>query len=181
VDPYQIGDQNPEAIDSGAFWFYRKLGFRPVDPPLAALTVREEKRIAGTPGYRTSRRTLQRLAQGHVLFEGPGAQPGQWDRFTIRNAGMAATRALAALSGGDAELMRRAALRFTARHFGMASESGLAMALTGMPSAAHWSAAEKQAAGEILRAKERGAEARYLRLMQRHARMRAAFLELGAG
>ena len=27
LDPYQIGHQNEEAIESGAFWFYRKLGF----------------------------------------------------------------------------------------------------------------------------------------------------------
>src|ERR1017187_7430017 len=35
VDPYQIGHENPEAIDSGAFWFYRKLGFRPIEPEAA--------------------------------------------------------------------------------------------------------------------------------------------------
>src|SRR5208337_1586388 len=64
VDPYQIGDENPEAIDSGAFWFYRKLGFRPVDPQLAALALREEERIDRTPGYRSSRRTLEKLAEG---------------------------------------------------------------------------------------------------------------------
>jgi len=29
VYPYQLGKDNEEAIDSGAFWFYRKLGFRP--------------------------------------------------------------------------------------------------------------------------------------------------------
>ena len=29
VYPYQLGDQNEEAIKSGAFWFYRKLGFGP--------------------------------------------------------------------------------------------------------------------------------------------------------
>jgi len=28
VYPYQIGQNNDEALDSGAFWFYRKLGFR---------------------------------------------------------------------------------------------------------------------------------------------------------
>ena len=28
IDPYQIGMENDEAIESGAFWFYRKLGFR---------------------------------------------------------------------------------------------------------------------------------------------------------
>ncbi|MBK6406930.1 MAG: hypothetical protein IPF66_18950 [Holophagales bacterium] len=31
VDPYQIGLGNEEAISSGAFWFYRKLGFRSSD------------------------------------------------------------------------------------------------------------------------------------------------------
>ena len=32
VDPYQVGHHNDEAIESGAFWFYRKLGFRPANP-----------------------------------------------------------------------------------------------------------------------------------------------------
>ena len=29
IDPYQLGYENEEALESGAFWFYRKLGFRP--------------------------------------------------------------------------------------------------------------------------------------------------------
>ena len=59
VDPYQIGLENPEAIGSGAFWFYRKLGFRPVQPEVLALAEREERRMRKTPGYRSSRRTLR--------------------------------------------------------------------------------------------------------------------------
>ena len=35
VYPYQIGQDNEEAIQSGAFWFYRKLGFRPGRPTCA--------------------------------------------------------------------------------------------------------------------------------------------------
>ena len=35
VYPYQLGHDNEEAIESGAFWFYRKLGFRPGRPELA--------------------------------------------------------------------------------------------------------------------------------------------------
>jgi len=179
VDPYQIGDENPEAIDSGAFWFYRKLGFRPVDAHLAALTVREEERIAHGPGYRSSRRTLQRLAKGYVLFEGPGAEAGQWDSFSIRNVGIAATRALAARFGSDIERMRHTASRFAARHFGVESACGLALVLSIIPGAESWSSAEKKAVAGILRAKERGSETRYLRLMQGHARLRAALLKLG--
>jgi hypothetical protein len=179
VDPYQIGDENPEAIESGAFWFYRKLGFRPVGADRAALARREEQRIARTPGYRSSRRTLQRLAKGYVLFEGPGAKAGQWDSFSIRNAGIAATRALAARFGSDTERMRHAASRFAARHFGVESACGLALVLNTIPGVANWSPAEKKTVADILRAKESGSEAHYLRLMQRHERLRAAFLKLG--
>ena len=88
VDPYQIGDQNREAIDSGAFWFYRKMGFRPTDPAIAALTAREEKRMRETQGYRSSPRTLKRLARGYMIYEGAGAERGAWDGFTIRNVAM---------------------------------------------------------------------------------------------
>ena len=88
VDPYQIGHENPEAIESGAFWFYRKMGFRPADPAIAALTTREEDRMRRTPGYRSSPRTLERLAKGYMLYEGPGAETGAWDEFTVRNLGL---------------------------------------------------------------------------------------------
>ncbi len=53
VYPYQIGLDNEEAIESGAFWFYRKLGFRPGRPELARISEREEQKMAATPGYRT--------------------------------------------------------------------------------------------------------------------------------
>ncbi len=69
IYPYQIGQNNDEAIDSGAFWFYRKLGFRPGRPDLQELCEREEKRIAAIPNYRTPPRTLRRLAEAHMFYE----------------------------------------------------------------------------------------------------------------
>ncbi|MGB8915230.1 MAG: hypothetical protein WCC89_00135 [Candidatus Sulfotelmatobacter sp.] len=69
IYPYQIGQNNDEAIDSGAFWFYRKLGFRSGRPDLRKLSEREEKRIAANPKYRTPPRTLKRLAEAHVFYE----------------------------------------------------------------------------------------------------------------
>jgi hypothetical protein len=84
VDPYQIGHENAEALDSGAFWFYRKLGFRPTTPEVARLVAREETRMRKTPGYRSSRRTLEKLADGHLLYEIPGTESGAWDGFHIR-------------------------------------------------------------------------------------------------
>jgi hypothetical protein len=69
IYPYQIGQNNDEAIESGAFWFYRKLGFRPGRPDLQRLCEREEEKIAANPKYRTPPRTLRRLAEAHMFYE----------------------------------------------------------------------------------------------------------------
>ncbi|MSV34252.1 MAG: hypothetical protein EXQ47_01465 [Bryobacterales bacterium] len=68
IDPYQIGHQNDEAIESGAFWFYYKLGFRPESPEIAALAEREERKLATRPGYRSSPATLRKLAAGSMAY-----------------------------------------------------------------------------------------------------------------
>jgi hypothetical protein len=162
VDPYQIGLENPEAVDSGAFWFYRKLGFRPVDPKVVGLMDREERRMRQTPGYRSSRRTLEKLAEGYILFEAPSSEKGAWDNFRVRNLGLAVQRARVAGA------------------LGQESSSGLALVMGLIPDLARWTLEEKTAAAEILRAKESASEAHYLRLMQRHPRLRAAFLALGS-
>jgi hypothetical protein len=156
VDPYQIGLENPEAIDSGAFWFYRKLGFRPIEPAAAALVAREERRMRRTPGYRSSRRTLQRIAETYLIFEGPGAEPGAWDQFRIRSLALAAQRA-----GANPKL------------------SPLAQALETIPGRARWTGEEKRAAARILQAKQASEESRYLKEMQRNPGLRAAILRAG--
>ncbi len=97
VDPYQIGHENAEAVDSGAFWFYRKLGFRPALPEVARVVAREEGRMRKTPGYRSTKRTLEKLADGHLLYEIPGTETGEWDRFSIRTLAQRLER------GGSAE------------------------------------------------------------------------------
>jgi len=87
LDPYQIGHENEEGIESGAFWFYRKLGFRPMRRELEALAEKEEKKIALRKGYRTSPRTLRALAKGPMIFQLRGTENHDWDRFQIRNIG----------------------------------------------------------------------------------------------
>ncbi len=64
IDPYQIGLGNEEAIHSGAFWFYRKLGFRPTDPKIERLARAEEKRKR-----RSSPATLRKLAKSGMILE----------------------------------------------------------------------------------------------------------------
>jgi hypothetical protein len=89
VDPYQLGHHNEEAIESGAFWFYRKLGFRPANPEVARILQREESKLRATPAHRTSAGTLRRLAVGWLVYETPDARAGDWDHFETRRAAMA--------------------------------------------------------------------------------------------
>jgi hypothetical protein len=77
VDPYQLGLHNEEAIESGAFWFYRKLGFRPTDAAVAKLLATEEKRLQARANYRTPARILRRLAAGWMVY-------GTGDRIDVR-------------------------------------------------------------------------------------------------
>jgi hypothetical protein len=180
VDPYQVGFENEEALNSGAFWFYRKLGFRPVDAGVAQLAQREESGMRQTPAYRSSERTLEKLAAGYLIFEGLHAQPGAWDRFRVRNLGLAVQRAVAQRFGGDPDRMRRAATRQVSRALGAESTNALTLVLSLIPDLTRWTKQEKLAVAAILRAKEDADESRYLRLMQCHPRLRAAFLKLGS-
>lgn len=96
LDPYQIGYENEEGIESGAFWFYRKLGFRPTRTDVLELALREEEKIKTRKGYRTSAATLRRLAASPMIFELDSERRGDWDHFQIRNIGFKAQRGLSA-------------------------------------------------------------------------------------
>jgi len=180
VDPYQLGHQNQEAIDSGAFWFYRKLGFRPAAAETARLVEREEQRMARSPEWRSSRRTLEKLAAGYMLYDGPGASPGMWDRFRARNLGLAVGHATASRHGGDPGRMLRWAEARVNRALGVPAAGPLAAVLSLIADLQRWPPAQKSALVAILQAKHGPDESRYLRLMQNHPRLREAFLELGA-
>jgi hypothetical protein len=180
VDPYQIGHENPEAVDSGAFWFYRKLGFRPADPGVARLVEREEHRMRRTAGYRSSKATLEKLAEGYILYSTVADEGREWDQFRVRNIGLAVAREMGARHGGDPDLMRRS-VRIPSRKPAGDSSGGLAQAVSLIPGVSQWTSGEQALLKKILRAKERGSETDYLHLMQRHRRLRAGFLKMGSG
>ena len=180
VDPYQIGYENEEAIDSGAFWFYRKLGFRPVEPEIARLAGREERRMLLSPDSRSTARTLRKMAEGYILFEGPDAEARVWDRFRVRNLGFAVQREAARRHGGEPGRMARWAEARVSRALGIGATGPLAHCLALIGDLERWTPVEKSALIAILEAKRGPSEARYLRLMQQHPRLRAAFLRLGS-
>ncbi len=189
VYPFQIGLGNEEAIESGAFWFYRKLGFRPERADVRTLLQREERRIATRPGYRSSASVLRRLAAGNLFFEVPGTVSGNWDRFKVRNIGFAVQRWIARCCGGDPGRARRSATAALARVLGERRQawtgeagrvfSDFALVLALVPDLARWSTAERAGVCGIIRAKAARNEWRYLRLLKAHTRLKTALIRLG--
>ena len=66
VEPYQFGKDNPEGLQSGAFWFYYRFGFRPVDEQLNLLATEESQRIQAERGYRSPISTLKLFTKSNV-------------------------------------------------------------------------------------------------------------------
>jgi hypothetical protein len=191
IYPYQIGQNNDEAIDSGAFWFYRKLGFRSGRHDLQRLCEREEEKIAADPKHRTPARTLRRLAEAHMFYELARAeQQGSWDNFSIRNLGLLVNRRMAREFDGDSQKIRRAAVaavsrilkikpsRWTPAHQQSLENWSLVLAL--IPGLPRWSSDEKRQLIKIIRAKSAANEVHYLRHTQNHLRLREALLFLGS-
>jgi hypothetical protein len=190
VYPYQLGHENEEAIESGAFWFYRKLGFRPGRPELCTLAESEERKITADANYRTPARTLKRLAAGHVFYELPGSEVGAWDGFSTRNIGLRVNRRMARAFGGDAALMRERSRRALEKILGISVSSwsplekaafdNCALVLTQTPEFPRWTREEKDGLVAIIRAKTKSDEMLYLHLTQRHGRLRQTLLGLGS-
>jgi hypothetical protein len=97
INAYQFGAGNAEAIRSGAFWFYHRLGFRPADAAVAARASREAARIADDRQYRSDARTLRSLASCDLHLDLAGSEARDYfDEALIARAGARAARQLAA-------------------------------------------------------------------------------------
>lgn len=66
VDPYQIGKENSDGIQSGAFWVYYHAGFRPIRKEQQLLAAAEALKIKFIPGYRSPASALKKLADSRL-------------------------------------------------------------------------------------------------------------------
>jgi hypothetical protein len=194
IYPYQIGQNNDEAIDSGAFWFYRKLGFRPGRADLQKLCEREEKKIAAKREYKTPARILKRLAEAHMFYSvhpsDSGKSSGSWDTFSTRNLGLLVNRRMARHFNGNSQKVRQASsaaiIRVLRLDLACWTEAQIwslehwSLVLALIPGLSRWSLAEKSQLLEIIRAKAAPNEMTYLRQTQYHPRLRAELLRLGS-
>lgn len=68
IEPYQFGLDNREGLDSGAFWFYYRYGFRPLTRNLKLLARKEYKKIRNSKSYRTPKTILKKFTESNLAL-----------------------------------------------------------------------------------------------------------------
>jgi hypothetical protein len=189
VDPYQLGEDNEDAIHSGAWWFYQKLGFRPRDATSLGIMRRELRRMRKNPAHRTSAATLRRLATENVYLHLAGRRDDVVGLLPLGNVGLHVTRYLADRFGHDRRRAERVCGREAAALLGVRSMrsfspsehlawkrwSPLVMVL---PDLSRWSRQNKRALVAVVRAKGGRRESDYLQLFDSHRTLRRAMQRL---
>jgi hypothetical protein len=181
VNPYQFGAGNDEALASGAYWFYDRLGFRAATPAARALADRERERLAASRNHRSSPRTLRALAATDLVLElpTPGAPPLFDERWLVTLA-RAVTVSLAApdiparLARRDAAIARVARTLSLGRwhalpgplRFGL-ERLGPLLALV-MDDVARWRVRDRRALVALLAAKGEAQERDFAVLARQH-------------
>jgi hypothetical protein len=188
LDGYQIGHHNEEAIASGAWWFYYKLGFRPRNAAIRRIAATELARMRSHPGHLSTPATLRRLAADTLYFETGGVRAPVWPRLfdvgtrvaehlarggTDRTSAVAASieRAKAKLGVGNLSAAR-----------GQSADIQRAWAdwapLVELMPMRGWSTAERRAAAAVIAAKGGRSEIDFLRALDAHPKLAASLRAL---
>jgi len=184
LDRYQIGYDNEEAIASGAFWFYYRLGFRPKRPDLGRLAADERRRIVRDSTYRSSRETLEQLCQDGMVVSVGRRGDAATHAFDVQRLARRAVAQAARDPGGSIAVAVARSLglrdwRAWPRAERRAFER-MAPVIALIPDLVDWPRKERSALVEIVRAKAGPREADYLRRLRGHRRLRERLLRLGA-
>ena len=183
VDRYQLGHESTEALRSGSFYFYHRLGFRPRNPDVLRVLETERTKIAADASYRSPVRVLEQLAGDEVFLSLPGGLPAPEKRLRATDVAALVARFVAREYGGD----RVAAVRETAARVGLVlgvprraswplSErrafEGMSLVAALIEDLARWPVAARRALVAVMRAKGASSEMRYAHQLDGHRRLR---------
>lgn len=172
VEPSQIARDNKDSIQSGAFWFYWRLGFRPLQADLLAMADREWTRILndsnGRPGPRFYKAdVLKRLGASVLVWRPDGA--GRWQFVDPARLGERVSALVLARHDGDRNAAQRAALRALGapREHAQTALARMACLLAAVAPERGWTAREAAALRALAELKGRD-EPRFARALQGH-------------
>ncbi len=143
------------------------------------------------PGHRSSLPTLRRLAADYLFLHLGRPRRGVLGRISLGDIGLRMSENLARRFGADREKAIATCAREAAELLGLRSLEDLtrderlawtrwAPLVLILPGVATWSAAERRALANVVRAKGGRRESDFVRLFDRHARLRRSLLRLAS-
>jgi hypothetical protein len=189
IDPYQLGHHNDEGLESGAWWFYYKLGFRPWDAAVAHLAAGEARKVAARRSYRTGLATLRTLVGANLFLQVGPPRRDVIGAIPTGAIGLAVTDYVNDRFGANREratdeLAVEAAARLGAdgwRRWPAGEKlfwERWAPLVALLPGLDDWPAAEKQSLVAVIRAKGGRRESDFVSRFDRHPRLGAALAAL---
>ena len=183
IDRYQLGHESTEALRSGSFYFYHRLGFRPRDPSVVRTLAEERAKIVADPSYRSPMLALKRLAAAEVFLTLPGGHPRPEHRLRATDVAALVARHVASAYGGDRAGATRDSADRVAHALGASRRTAwppgerraferMSLVAALIPDLAAWPVAERRALVAVLRSKGRGSEMAYARQLDGHRRLR---------
>lgn len=181
IEPYQLGVDNEEGIESGAWWFYFRFGFRPRDAATRRIAGRELARVARNRGYRSSPRTLRALAKAHLFFSLESGRPAVLPRVpALLDAG---TAELVRFRNADADDRRAAATAAALHELGVSRHHRAPLAVKRMYEQwaplvlallrrSRWSPVERRQLLRLIESKADASERPFLKSLLKHRRLR---------
>jgi hypothetical protein len=185
VNPYQFGAGNDEALQSGAYWFYYRLGFRSAQAPVRRLAEREFARLRADRRYRVPVATLRKLAACDLHLDlADDAAARFFDEAWLPALVDGVTGALAREQPSNRAAAQRTLAARLARTLGIALQDWSAQERAGFERFApllaqiddldRWPAADRQALAGLCRARWAPQERDYARRLCAHERLRQA-------
>jgi hypothetical protein len=190
IFPYQLGGyDNEEALQSGAWWFYQKLGFRPRDRATLRLMRTELARMKRNPGHRSPMKTLARLAEENLYLSCEPERDDIIGRVPLQNVGLAVVDYLAARFGSERERGERVLSGEAADRVGSVPFRDLspserrawrrwAPLVAILPGLDRWPGPDRGALVSVVMAKGGRRESDFVRAFDAHPRLREAVRQL---
>jgi hypothetical protein len=192
IDPYQLGLENEDALNSGAWWFYQKLGYRPRDKKLLRLMERELSAMKKRPRHRSSLAVLEQLAAEKVYLALDKHRDDVLGVLDLPNVGLKITDLFASRFGWDREEGERTLAAEAAARLGVAAFDGWSAGeklawrrwsplIALLKDLNRWAADDQKALVQLVRAKGGRQELDYLRGFDGLGRLRQAVVKMAEG
>jgi hypothetical protein len=173
VRRYQVGHGNPEGIEAGSFWFYWRLGFRPIDSRVRKLGEGEALRLRRRRGVRSDAAMLRRLARSDVVWHCDGLALENYRDDDVASVGRAVTQWIERRHAGDRAAAEEGSARRVARALGVDRVPPKSAPIAALiPRLSQWTPVEKRRLAAVLRAKFGRGERDYVLALLRADRFR---------